>query len=180
MRQRHVSIRKMKLDEDQLVAACLKNDQNAYRQLYERFAPSMLGLCMRYVKDRDAAQDVLHDGFIKVFEKLNTLHANQSLGSWIYTIMLNTARNSIRTPLPVGLIEDTDPNMVQGSVPANALMQFDTEQIVLAMSRLRDSQRLFFNLRGAGTAVSDEGGHHPQHRLPGTQLAHRHIDITTE
>ncbi len=91
----------MKQEEAQLVAACLKKDRKACKKLYELFAPQMYALCLRYTQTNTAAEDVLHDGFIKVFESLDKLRNTESLRSWIYSIMLYTAINSLRKESPI-------------------------------------------------------------------------------
>jgi len=136
----------MKLDEEQLVAACRKNDQRALRQLYERYAPSMLGICMRYVKDRDAAQDVLHDGFIKVFENLNKLKSSSSLSSWIRKIMVNTAISSLRKSTPFDPIEQHTEDLQDDTMLQDQFRLYEPEQIVKALQQLPDTQRIIFNL----------------------------------
>jgi RNA polymerase sigma-70 factor (ECF subfamily) len=59
-------------NEAELIAQCLKNDALAQKHMYEWLAPRMHALCLRYIADREAARDVLHDGFITLFSKLDT------------------------------------------------------------------------------------------------------------
>ena len=79
------------MDYHQLVKDCLKGKSEAQRQLYEHFAESMLGICYRYTKSMDDAQDVLQEGFIKVFKYLHQYKSEGELGGWIRRIMVNTA-----------------------------------------------------------------------------------------
>ena len=67
------------MEERQLIAACKKQDTNAQRELYEMYSPRMMGLCLKYCKDYDAAQDLLHDGFIKVFTQIKKYSGRGSL-----------------------------------------------------------------------------------------------------
>jgi len=55
-------------DEKKLIAACLKADPKAQRQLYEQFAPGMMAVCFRYTGNYEVAQDLLQDGFVKVLQ----------------------------------------------------------------------------------------------------------------
>jgi RNA polymerase sigma-70 factor (ECF subfamily) len=64
--------------------------------LFERFSKKMLGVCMRYAKSTEQAEDVLQDGFIKVFSKLNDFKHDGSLEGWIRRIMVNTSLDQIR------------------------------------------------------------------------------------
>jgi RNA polymerase sigma-70 factor (ECF subfamily) len=82
--------------EEDLLKACLKKDALAQREFYERYARKMFGVCLRYVKDNDEAQDILQDGFVKVFQKLETFKTEGSLEGWIRRIMVNTALDHLR------------------------------------------------------------------------------------
>ena len=66
-------------NEAELIAQCLKNDALAQKHMYEWLAPRMHAVCLRYIADREAARDVLHDGFITLFAKLDTYKGDGSL-----------------------------------------------------------------------------------------------------
>ena len=85
------------MDYKKLVADCIKCIPDAQRQLYETFAPAMLGVCFRYTKSIADAEDVLQDGFIKVFKHLHGYKFEGELGGWIRKIMVNTALNFLKT-----------------------------------------------------------------------------------
>src|ERR1700754_2707297 len=79
------------MDERQLVKECLKGKPRAQRELYERFAKNMLGVCYRYTKSLRDAEDVLQEGFVKVYLGLKQYKFEGELGAWIRRIMVNTA-----------------------------------------------------------------------------------------
>ena len=85
------------IDYHQLLKECLKRKPEAQRRLYDHFAPSMLGLCFRYTKSLSDAEEVLQEGFIKVFTRLNQFKGDGELGGWIRKIMVNTALNFLKT-----------------------------------------------------------------------------------
>ncbi len=85
------------MDYNQLLQDCLKLKPEAQRMLYEHFAPSMLGVCFRYTKSMDDAEDVLQDGFVKVFKHLKQYKWEGELGAWIRRIMVNTALNYLKS-----------------------------------------------------------------------------------
>lgn len=89
----------LSMDDNALVRNCIKGDPKAQRMLFEKFAPKMLGVCMRYTKDIDEAQDVLQDGFVKVFTKLDRYQGGGSLEGWVRRVMVNTALDQIRKNL---------------------------------------------------------------------------------
>ena len=80
----------------QLVADCLRNRAAAQKQLYDTYAPQMMGVCYRYTRQADEASDVLQEGFIKVFTNLQQWKGDGDLGAWIRRIMVNTALNWLR------------------------------------------------------------------------------------
>ena len=81
------------MDQHKLVKDCLRGKGTAQRQLYELFAPPMLGVCYRYTKSMADAEDVLQEGFIKVFKNLHQYKQEGELGGWIRRIMVTTAIN---------------------------------------------------------------------------------------
>lgn len=84
------------MNEAQLIEQCLEGNAFAQRRLYDLHADLMLGICLRYMGSRDKAQDVLQDGFIRVFSKLDTYKGEGALGAWIRRIMVNTALEHLR------------------------------------------------------------------------------------
>ena len=84
------------MDYTLLVKDCLKQKPVAQQQLYDHFAPSMLGVCYRYTKSVIDAEDVLQDGFIKVFLHLGNYKFTGELGAWIRRIMVTTALNYLK------------------------------------------------------------------------------------
>lgn len=85
------------MDYQKLVRECLKLKPGAQRQLYEHYAPAMLGVCYRYTKSITDAEDVLQDGFVKVFKYLHQFKAEGELGAWIRRIIVHTALNYLKT-----------------------------------------------------------------------------------
>jgi len=85
------------MDYNKLVRDALKLKPEAQREMYEHFAPGMLGVCFRYTKTLSDAEDVLQDGFVKVFKYLHQYKSEGELGGWIRKIMVNTALNFLKT-----------------------------------------------------------------------------------
>jgi RNA polymerase sigma factor (sigma-70 family) len=86
----------MKLSDEQLVKKCLEKDPLAQKQLFDSFSRKMMGVCLRYTKDAEEAQDVLQIGFVKVFEKLHLFNNEGSLEGWIRKVLVNCALDQIR------------------------------------------------------------------------------------
>lgn len=85
------------MDQSKLLKDCLKGNAAAQRALYTLFAHSMLGLCYRYTKSIADAEDVLQEGFIKVFKNLHQFNGSGELGAWVRRIMVNTAINYLKS-----------------------------------------------------------------------------------
>ncbi len=84
------------MDEQRLVKECLRERPEAQKELYQFFASSMLGVCFRYTKSVTDAEDVLQEGFVKVFRNLHQFKFEGPLGAWIRKIMVRTALNYLK------------------------------------------------------------------------------------
>lgn len=82
--------------DKELLEGCLKNDRVSQRKLYEKYASKMLVVCMRYAKTKEDAEDVLIEGFIKVFSGLDKFKQESSLETWIHSIMVNASISYFR------------------------------------------------------------------------------------
>lgn len=89
--------------EAALIEACKKGERKAQQRVYELFAAKMLNVCLRYVKDRDEAQDLMHDGFIKVFLNMGKFRAEAALETWITRIMINNALSYLKKEIKKGI-----------------------------------------------------------------------------
>ncbi len=79
-----------------LIEACLHGNETAQKQLYDTYARQMLGVCYRYTKSMEDAEDVLQEGFIRVFRNLDKFKGEGELGAWIRKIMVNAALNFLK------------------------------------------------------------------------------------
>ena len=84
------------MDDTTLVIECVKGNVRAQQKLFDKFARKMLGVCLRYSKNIEQAEDVLQEGFVKVYSKLKDFKMEGSLEGWIRRIMVNTALDQIR------------------------------------------------------------------------------------
>lgn len=84
------------MTEELLLQACLKNDVSAQHEMYQRYSPKMLSVCYRYSKTREDAEDMLQEGFIKVFSQINKYEGRGSLEGWILRIIVHTCINHLK------------------------------------------------------------------------------------
>ncbi|PJJ74491.1 RNA polymerase sigma-70 factor (ECF subfamily) [Thermoflavifilum aggregans] len=130
-------------DDRALVQACLEGRREAQKALYERFAPRMLGLCVRYVGNRVDAEEVMQEGFISVFLHLHQFRFAGSLEGWIRRIMVRAAVNYTRRRKWISLDdskEDTEQNSVAVQTTAE---ERELIQLILQMPK---GYRTIFNL----------------------------------
>lgn len=84
------------MEEAQLIEKCKHEDRKAQQRIYEQHARTMYGICLRYTSDAEAAQDLLHDGFIKVFAHIASFEGKGSFEGWLKRIFINLALENIR------------------------------------------------------------------------------------
>jgi len=85
------------LTEKKLIKACLKNDMKAKCILYKEHEQMMFAVCMRYASSKPEAEDMLHDGFIRVLDKLDKYRFEGPLGAWIRRVLVNNCLNYLRS-----------------------------------------------------------------------------------
>lgn len=135
-----------KFSEIELAEYCSRGDNVARKQLYELYADLLMAICIRYCSDRDLAQDVLHDGFLKIFRSFDKFHykGEGSLRAWLTRIMINEALEALRkrsslNEQPIDeLADDIEDEEDFERIPQSVLMQFIRE--------LPDGYRAVFNL----------------------------------
>ena len=84
------------MTEEVLLQGCIKNDATAQQELYQRYSPKMLSVCYRYAKNREDAEDMLQEGFIKVFSQITKFEKRGSLEGWILRIIVHTCINHLK------------------------------------------------------------------------------------
>lgn len=116
--------------DEQLVKACQKADPKAQKRVYEKYAPKMLAICKRYLVDELEAEDVMIEGFMKVFNKIDSFKLEGSFEGWIKRIMVNEALMLLRSKKKEGFSVDLDsahyeiePHFTPNSLEADELIK---------------------------------------------------------
>ncbi len=91
-----------------LIESCIKGDRASQKALYDRLAPRMFPLCMRYVGDRIQAEDILQDGFITLFMRLDSYKGDGSFEGWARKIFVTTALMSLRKKDALKISDELD------------------------------------------------------------------------
>ena len=133
------------LSERELVQGCLDADRRCQELLYARYARRMYAVCLRYARHELEAQDLLQEGFIRVFDKLSGFRLQGSLEGWIRRIMVHTAINTYRKKSfqqeRFGL-----EHLPEEPVESVALDQLGEQEVLKLVSALPDGYRAVFNL----------------------------------
>ncbi len=134
------------MNYNKLVTDSLKCKPGAQRELYEHFAPAMLGVCYRYTKSISDAEDVLQDGFVKVFKFLSQYKADGELGAWIRKIMVNTALNYLKTNKKYQYDLSFSEMVLHPVSSDDPLIQLQTKELSELIRQLPTGFQTIFNL----------------------------------
>lgn len=134
------------IPESDLIKGCIAGDRRMQEELYRRFAPKMYAVCLRYANNADDAQDLLQEGFIKVYRNLHRFRGEGSFEGWIRRVFVNTSIEHFRkksahlssvSEKEEATIEDTD---------ITALDTLAEKDIVSIIQELSPGYRTVFNL----------------------------------
>ncbi|HLT73162.1 MAG: RNA polymerase sigma factor [Cyclobacteriaceae bacterium] len=131
-----------------LLSQCQSGDSRSQRALYEMFRPKVFGLCRRYTRRREEAEDVFQEAFIRIFKSIDQVHDAEHLEPWIRRITVNAAVSYYHKSKRHQIVHDIAD---YGTQHANddyvlILSKFSDEQLVGMINTLPDGYRLVFNL----------------------------------
>lgn len=129
-----------------LVEDCLKKRPKRQKELYDRFAPKMMGVVYRYANNNDEAQDILQDAFVKVFERLGSYKKEGSLEGWIRRIVVNTALDHIRKNKKSQFNVDLSQAEYLGSEKDFIIENLSANEILQLLRTIPVGYRTVFNL----------------------------------
>lgn len=124
---------------------CLQNDRKQQEALYRALAPKMLAVCMRYANDKDEAQDILQEGFIKMFNNVHKYRGDGNLEGWIRRIMVHTAISRYRKLKPMVLVEDMAEEGAISTAAQNA-NNLEVNDLMKLVQQLPQAYRSVFNM----------------------------------
>jgi RNA polymerase sigma-70 factor (ECF subfamily) len=84
------------MTEEAIIKGCLTNNANAQRELFNLYSPKMLSVCYRYAINREDAEDMLQEGFVRVFSQLHSFENRGSFEGWIRRVMVHTCINILK------------------------------------------------------------------------------------
>jgi RNA polymerase sigma factor (sigma-70 family) len=135
----------MLLSEEEMINGCIDGNRICQRELYDRNASKMLGVCMRYAKDRAEAEDMLQEGFIKVFKNISRFRNEGSFEGWIRQIMVFTAINMFNQRKRK-FKESLDAELYDVAIDDQVIEKIAAKEIVILIQQMPEGYRTIFNL----------------------------------
>jgi RNA polymerase sigma-70 factor (ECF subfamily) len=131
--------------ESDLIEGCIRGDRKMQHELYERFAPKMYGVCLRYAANAEEAEDILQEGFIKVFRKIGSYRGEGSFEGWIRRIFVNTAIEQFRKKTYLQPITEQEESTIEGKY-ISVLDNLGEKDIIKLIQQLSPGYRTVFNM----------------------------------
>jgi len=135
------------MDERQLIEGCVRGESWAQKKMYDLYAPAMMSVCQRYVCNRETAQDLLHDGFIKLFSKIHAYSGKGMFAGWMRRVFVTTALEHLRHNDV--LRSSVDMENVDDQFEDNDISMFEhlsTGDLMDCIACLPDQYRTVFNM----------------------------------
>jgi RNA polymerase sigma-70 factor (ECF subfamily) len=137
-------------DEQGILKGCREGRRTAQKQLYERYVSPMLAICLRYSRSRDEAEDLLQEGFLKIFQNINTFRNHGSLEGWLKRIMINHALNQYKKNRKVPFTEDVEDipeaEILFDNEEMEDSVKVPPEKLLEMVQALPEGYRMVFNL----------------------------------
>ncbi len=131
---------------EKIIKGCQQNKMRHQKMLYDRFADLMFGICLRYAKTKEEAEDVFQDGFVKVFKYIGKYSFTGSFEGWIRKIFLNTAISNFRRNARNYFHAEFE--STENNLPHRAFeeLRYTEEELLSVINELPEGYRLVFNL----------------------------------
>ena len=133
------------LGEKELVSKCVKEDRVAQRELYDSYGRRLFAVSLRYAKNAEEAEDILQEGFIKIFKHIKNFRFESQLGTWITRIVINTALNHQRQKMYLLPMVDVEKAHLEEDENVS-LADFHLSELIQIVQSLPDGCRIVFNL----------------------------------
>jgi len=141
------------ISDEKIINGCISGKRRAFEQLYKKYAPPMLGICMRYCRSFAEAEDVLQDGFIKIYSNIKKFRRQGSFEGWIKRIMINTAIDNYQASLKYYFhqnIEELDERTIlddsDNELPVFKETNVTKEKLMTLVQNLPEGYRMVFNM----------------------------------
>ncbi len=137
--------RNQNISDSDLIRGCMESDRRMQEELYRRFSPRMYAVCLRYAGNAEEAEDILQEGFIKVFKKLDSFRNEGSFEGWIRRIFVNTAIEHFRRKKYLLPVTEKEENTIEGKY-TSVLDELGAKDIMALVQELSPGYRTVFNM----------------------------------
>ena len=134
------------LQEEELIEGCIAGKRSAQNRLFDKYAPKMLGVCYRYAQTEHDAEDIMQDGFVKVFKNLSKFRRESSLETWIRRVMINTALNFLKATQKLRMQADIEVAENDANFSISQWNNMDTQLIMDCIHSLPVGYRVVLNM----------------------------------
>jgi RNA polymerase sigma factor (sigma-70 family) len=132
--------------EESLIQGCLRAEPKAQRRLYEKYAGRFMAICCRYVSDEMEAEDLLIEGFMKIFERLGQFKNEGSFEGWMRRVMVNECLMYLRTKKRQGYETSYEDILYEQDASDDQSSNLEAEELLKMISQLPTGYRTVFNL----------------------------------
>lgn len=129
----------------ELIDGCLQKNRRSQELLYKQFYGYAMGFCLRYTKDKEEAKEILNDGFLKVFTKLESYDPERSFATWLGRVMINTALDRYRKEAKQQQMDELEV-AEQVAIDETVVSQLAHEELIGIIQLLPPAYRMVFNL----------------------------------
>jgi RNA polymerase sigma-70 factor (ECF subfamily) len=133
------------IPEIDLISGCIDGNRRMQEELYRRFSPRMYAVCLRYASSSEEAEDILQEGFIKIFKKLTSYRGDGSFEGWIRRIFVNTAIEHFRRRRYLQPVTEKEENTIEGK-HLSVLDDLAEKDILELIRQLSPGYRTVFNM----------------------------------
>lgn len=134
------------ISETSLIDECIKDSEDAQKELYQKYARRLYAVCNRYSANYQEAEDILQDSFIRIFDNLKSYRSQGSFEGWMKRITVNTALELLRKK-KISVVElDDDANYPEIACDENILDALSSKEVIAAIQQLPEGYREVLNL----------------------------------
>lgn len=137
--------RNQNITESDLIKGCVEGNRRMQEEMYRRFSPRMYAVCLRYAGNTEEAEDILQEGFIKIFKKLDSFRSEGSFEGWVRRIFVNTAIEHFRRKRYLMPVTEKEENTIEGKY-TSVLDDLGAKDIMALVQELSPGYRTVFNM----------------------------------
>jgi RNA polymerase sigma factor (sigma-70 family) len=128
-----------------LIAGCCKKERSSQELLYRNFFGYGLSICLRYAQNREEAVEILNDGFLKIFQHIESFDTSRSFKTWLAKIMVNTSIDFLRSKKKLVFVDDIS-QVPEPGIDEKIVDKLSYEELLKLVQVLPPAYRTVFNL----------------------------------